>query len=310
MSRFRHFHEGEAQVQASAGVDTAAYDQAVDEAFQPAFSASEVEFVGDRTFSVAASIDADRRPWASPLVGRSGELFRVVDETNVRIAPNRIDGDPLFDNVAATAKMGVLYFDPSRRRRAKSLGRGTIESDGTISYQMHRNFGICPKYIFKRDHDAETPTDQPGDPSPRVASQLGEADRRQLTQTDTAFLASHSEMNGADATHRGGPAGFVTVVDNTTLELPDYAGNGMFQTLGNLLLDNRIGFLTIDFESGRVVQVTGHGETGPADAANPYSERTLRIAIDQVRSSFANVGIWTEVEAFTMRPGLGRPALR
>ena len=251
MTALRNFHEGEARLQAEAGVDSARFDAMVEEAFTPEMAPNEARFVAQRTFSVAASLDTDGRPWASPLLGRPDELFRVLDARTISIAAPRVDGDPLIDDIAATGELGVLFFDPSHRRRATSLGRARVEADGTITYRTRRFYGLCTKYIFKRSH---TPGDGarasvPG--APRSGPRLDRDDRAQLAATDTVFLASHHVEHGTDATHRGGPPGFVTVVDDTTLTLPDYTGNGMFQTLGNLLLDDRIGLLAVDFTSGR-----------------------------------------------------------
>lgn len=308
MSQYRNFHAGEAQLQAESGVDTAEFDAGVEQPFRPELNSSEVTFIGKRTFSVAASIDTDGRPWASPLLGTAGTLFTVEDETTVRIRPRRFAGDPLFDNVENVGSMGVLYFNPSIRRRAKSLGRGTIEDDGSITYRMHRMFGICPKYIFKREHDVDQMASSQSSASPIVASGLSDDDRAQLSTADTMFLASHSEQHGTDPTHRGGPAGFITVVDSTTLSIPDYVGNGMFQTLGNMLLDDRIGLLTIDFTTGRTLQLTGRGTIRASDPDDQYSDRTLVITIEEVRSSQVDIGTWTDIEPFDLQPNLFNPA--
>lgn len=310
MSPLRNFHEGEVALQAKAGVDTQAFDRMVEEGFRAALSPNEVDFVNRRTFSVAATIDAQGRPWASPLIGPSGELFSVQDPVTVRIDPPVIEGDPLREDIAANGELGVLFFEPSRRRRAKSMGRAVIEPDGAITYRMRRSFGLCTKYIFKRRHemgDGSGPNAE-GRPPGRTGTTLDETDRAQIEATDTVFLASQHEEHGSDPTHRGGPAGFVTVVDDATVSLPDYVGNGMFQTLGNLLVDDRVGLLTIDFTTGRAVQITGHGTIVASPSDDIYSERTLVIAIDEVRSTWPDIGQWTDIEAFDLKPGLINPA--
>lgn len=295
--QFRNFHAGEARLQAESGINTAEYDRNVDQPFLPELNDSEVRFVGQRSFSVAASLDDTGQPWVSPLIGPPGELFTVEDRTTVRVRPRRTEGDPLYENLRATGSMGILYFNPSIRRRAKSLGRGVIEGDGSITYRMHRMFGLCPKYIFKRSHVV---SDEPTSPSfaPTRSDQLSSEDQAQLSRADTIFLASHSEEHGTDPTHRGGPSGFVSVVDANTLEIPEYIGNGMFQTLGNLLLDDRIGLTSLDFATGRTVQVTGRGTILAADPSGVRTNRTLRIEIDQVRTTAFDIGEWTDIEPF------------
>ena len=71
------------------------------------------------------------------------------------------------------------------------------------------------------------------------------------------FIASAHPDGGADVSHRGGNPGFVRVVDARTLILPDYAGNTMFQTLGNLQANPHTGLLLIDFVGGTTLQVAG-----------------------------------------------------
>lgn len=313
MSDLTNFHRGEVQMQAAAGVDSERFDAMVTEAFRPELSHTERRFVSERTFSVAASIDTDRRPWASPLFGKAGELFDVVDPTTVRIAAPDTPGDPLRANVAATGELGVLYFDPSRRRRAKSLGSGVVGDDGTLTYRMTRNFGLCNKYIFKRSHEPAAgigviSESKRAGVGTAVQTSLAPQDADQLKLADTVFLASHHHRHGADATHRGGPSGFVGVAGPRTISLPDYVGNGMFQTLGNLLLDDRIGLTSIDFASGRTLHITGRGSVVASPDTDPMSVRTVRIHIDEVRVSQAEVGTWTDIEAFDLQPGLINPA--
>ncbi|MEM7324577.1 MAG: pyridoxamine 5'-phosphate oxidase family protein [Actinomycetota bacterium] len=305
--RYRNFHPGEVAFQADFGVDTDAFDVGVERAFRPELSDNEVRFVDGLTFSVATSIDGGGRPWVSPLFAPAGGLFEVVDRTTVLVRPEVADGDPLLDNVEATGELGVLYFCPSRRRRAKSLGRATLD-DGAIRYTMHRNFGLCTKYICKRAHSAGAAAATAVGEGSDVRTSLTQADREQLAASDTIYLGSHHTEHGADATHRGGPAGFVSVVDDTMLLVPEYLGNGMFNTLGNLLLDDRVALTTVDLRTGRTLQVTGRGATEPSPPDDAMSERSILIAITEVRVNHAAVGEWTDLEAFDHRPGLLNPA--
>lgn len=307
MTASRYFHEGEVALQAEDGVDTAALETLAPQVMHPQLSDTEIRFVNERTFSVATSIDTQGRPWSSPLFGAHRQpLFVVQDSTSVTVRPQRANGDPLFDNVAATGELGVLYFDPSRRRRAKSLGNARVVADGTIDYRMHREFGICNKYIFKRTHE---PAATQATPSSHTESHqhLDTASVTQLTNADTVFLASAHVINGADATHRGGPPGFVSVADNSTISIPDYSGNGLFNTLGNIRIDNRVGLMSVDFDTGRTMQLTGRGTIQSSPADDPMSRRTLVIEIEHVLISHHQHGQWTDIEAFDHRPGLKNP---
>ena len=80
---------------------------------------------------------------------------------------------------------------------------------------------------------------------------------------DTLFIASGNPENrerpssGMDASHRAGAPGFLKVLDGSKLVLPDYAGNNLFNTIGNLLVDPRAGLLFVDFSSGALLQLSG-----------------------------------------------------
>jgi uncharacterized protein len=73
--------------------------------------------------------------------------------------------------------------------------------------------------------------------------------------------------------------------------LPDYSGNRMFQTLGNLAVDPRIGMLIVDWETGRTLQLSGIAEIlwdGPEVERRPKAHRVIAIEVhavaDQVRA--------------------------
>ena len=107
---------------------------------------------------------------------------------------------------------------------------------------------------------------------------------------DTCFISSRSlsssvskhvadTAHGIDISHRGGKAGFIRVLDDKTLSLPDYPGNRFFNTLGNLLEDPTAGLLLIDFETGHILQLTGTCDivSGPAQADWPIGAERLLI---------------------------------
>src|SRR3712207_4918603 len=83
--------------------------------------------------------------------------------------------------------------------------------------------------------------------------------RTAFTPEDQAFIASRSMLfvATADATgqpecsYKGGMPGFVRVVDERTLAFPDYDGNGMYRSWGNVLLNPAVALLFLDFETPR-----------------------------------------------------------
>jgi uncharacterized protein len=123
-----------------------------------------------------------------------------------------------------------------------------------------------------------------------------------LERTDTAFIATGSRearrggVEGIDVSHRGGRPGFIQsdVADGATrLLLPDYSGNFMFNTFGNLEVSPRAGLLAIDFEQGLLLSLTGSARViweGPQVQAVSGAERLLEYRVREGR-------LWTGVSA-------------
>jgi hypothetical protein len=86
-----------------------------------------------------------------------------------------------------------------------------------------------------------------------LADRLAERSRSTFTPDDAAFiqaaiyffLATADDQGQPDCSFKGGPAGFVRVTGPSELAFPDYDGNGMFKSLGNLALNARVGLLFI-----------------------------------------------------------------
>jgi uncharacterized protein len=85
-------------------------------------------------------------------------------------------------------------------------------------------------------------------------------DRRFLERLDMFFLASVDAGGQPTCSYKGGDPGFVTVVDDRTLAFPNYDGNGMYLSMGNVEATHRVGLLFIDFEHQRRMRVDGIAE--------------------------------------------------
>jgi hypothetical protein len=123
--------------------------------------------------------------------------------------------------------------------------------------------------------------------APRLARRAGsltEDQRAWIRRADTFFIATLHPEAGADASHRGGMPGFVSV-DGDRLAWPDYAGNLMYNTLGNIAVHPRAGLIVPDFDSGAALLVTGRAaiEWDPISIAGvPGAERLVELAVDEV----------------------------
>nr|HRD10520.1 pyridoxamine 5'-phosphate oxidase family protein [Mycobacterium sp.] len=100
-------------------------------------------------------------------------------------------------------------------------------------------------------------------------------DIRLIESADTFFLGTTHPEAGNDASHRGGPAGFVRVTDER-LWWPDYPGNNMFNSFGNLAVDPTAALLFVDFRTGDTLQLSGTATVDWAAPAEDHDDQTGR----------------------------------
>jgi uncharacterized protein len=73
-----------------------------------------------------------------------------------------------------------------------------------------------------------------------------------IGRMEMAFIATAGASGDADCSFRAGPPGFVRVIDDTTLAYPEYRGNGVMASLGNMLENAHVGMLFVDFYDSTV----------------------------------------------------------
>jgi predicted pyridoxine 5'-phosphate oxidase superfamily flavin-nucleotide-binding protein len=95
-----------------------------------------------------------------------------------------------------------------------------------------------------------------------------------LAALDTAFLGTVSADGAPYIQHRGGPKGFIKVLDEQTLGLADYAGNRQYITVSNLASNDRAYLFLLDFAHRRRIKVWGRARAVEGDAA------LLRLLVD------------------------------
>ena len=92
----------------------------------------------------------------------------------------------------------------------------------------------------------------------RPSERFGEAEAAFVAARDGAFLASVSETGWPYVQHRGGPPGFLKVLDATTLGFADYRGNRQYISLGNVTADDRVSLIMVDYPNRRRLKLFGH----------------------------------------------------
>ncbi len=241
-------------------------------------------------FLVAGSADADGRVWASLLVGEPG-FVRSPTATLLTVDAQPLPGDALAQSLRVAAPLGLLGIELPTRRRNRANGHVALVHAGGFGVHVQQSFGNCSKYIQARSGPFLWPAGD-GKPSAEHA-RLSWAARELLAGVDTAFIATSSAnptlggAEGLDVSHRGGHPGFIRVAargDATLLTLPDFSGNFMFTSLGNLQQNPRAGLLAVDFDSGNLLAISGTAQVvwdGPELPTFVGAERLVEFRVER-----------------------------
>jgi predicted pyridoxine 5'-phosphate oxidase superfamily flavin-nucleotide-binding protein len=235
-------------------------------------------------FLLVGSVDAEGWPWASLLTGAPG-FVSSPDPRRLQVGCRPFPGDPLSEVLAVDIPLGLLGIDLETRRRNRVNGRVASLEDGGFTLAVDRAFGNCPRYIRRRRWQQRSSASPPAVEPFRC---LDEAARQLISGAETCFLASFAANEppgkngtgngGADLSHRGGPAGFIAIGDDGVLIIPDFAGNGYFNSLGNLLVNPRAGLLFPDFTRGDLLHLAGTVEILWEAPQIPGAERLWRFS--------------------------------
>lgn len=118
-----------------------------------------------------------------------------------------------------------------------------------------------------------------------VKTSLDEMDQAFVASRDLFFLSTIDQYGFPTVSHKGGAPGFVRVLDASTLAFPSYDGNGMFFSMGNLVMNPKIGMLFIDFEKPHRLRVHGEATIDDADpllASYPGAELVARVRVTKL----------------------------
>ncbi len=274
------YHEGERAIQQRAGVRAQA--RRLGRIISTDIPARGRDLLADQPFVVAGWRDRNGHVWASWLIGKPGLLHEENNRLHVQTDPP--PGDPLAEHLRDGMWMGLLAIDLQTRERLRINGRLQTANTGFVvePYEVYPN---CPKYIQRRllrTIDGAPPG------RPQRSTTLTDAQQAWIAGADTFFIASLHPDTGADVSHRGGDPGFVTVESDRRIWWPDYPGNNMFNTLGNIEAHPPVGLLFVDFDGGTLLQISGTGRVVWEDdrlAAMEEAERLVEVEISAVRET-------------------------
>jgi predicted pyridoxine 5'-phosphate oxidase superfamily flavin-nucleotide-binding protein len=197
------------------------------------------------------------------LSGRPGFLS-VPDPRTLHVTAAAAASDPAALGLEDGDAVGLLGIQLETRRRNRVNGSVRRREASGFDVAVEHSFGNCDKYITVRQHSFAR------DPFARVEIETLKSEAlngrmtRMIREADTLFVASYLDPEDGrrqvDVSHRGGEAGFVRVGGDGTIEIPDFAGNSFFNTLGNILENPKCGLLVVDFEKGDLLHLSGDGE--------------------------------------------------
>ena len=277
------FHEGERAVQARLGVrEVETWARKVVRPYMPEQHRAFYEAL---PFLVVAARDANGLPWVTLLDGPTG-FVQAPDARTLHIDARPPVGDALEHAFATPTDLGMIGIEFGTRRRNRVNGRAQATRTG-LHFEVGQSFGNCPQYIHPRQWSRVRPTPAPA----RRSTALDPDQRTWIEAADTLFIGSGHRGEGPDpafgmdASHRGGDPGFVHIEGPSRLVIPDYAGNNHFNTLGNLVLDPRVGLVFVDFARGSLLQLSGRATIdwdSPAVSRLPGAQRRIVVDIDAV----------------------------
>lgn len=92
----------------------------------------------------------------------------------------------------------------------------------------------------------------------RAFDRFGEAEAAFIAERDSFYLASVSQSGWPYVQHRGGPPGFLEVLDETTLAFADFRGNRQYVSLGNVADDDRVSLILMDYPNRARLKLLAH----------------------------------------------------
>ena len=290
------FHAGEIAAQQKAGTAGVATELAVSMTDSLNFASNHDAFLAAQSFAVLTTVNVKANDvWISPLFGNPGDIH-AVSEKEIAISKQCIPPGDVAQSVTAATPVSLLGIDLNKRVRHRINGEAGDQTDAAnanIQFAVKEYSPNCPKYINRREliRNPDHPDPINIDADRQERSHLTESDQAFIESMDTLWIGTYAPGGGADANHRGGKSGFVRVTSPSTIEWPEYRGNGMFYTSGNLESYNRAGVLLVDFDNGSIIQMTGtavvdweHG--GQYEGATRVMKFTIEklVRIDNVTS--------------------------
>ena len=212
----------------------------------------------------------------------SGLSIKLEDRDRVKLFGKMMAGSLSADE--APEELAEQTVTDSKHQNIGKTGHAQLV------VQITQSLGNCPKYLNKKRIQPYP------NAKPRLTCDkplLTEAAVKHVHSADMFFIASRGPED-MDCNHRGGPPGFIRVQQPTepsqpqrsVIVWPEYSGNNLYQTLGNIIYDPKIGIVIPDFTTGNVLYLSGHAEVLLNQAATTVIQKTklaVRFTVSSAR---------------------------
>lgn len=125
-------------------------------------------------------------------------------------------------------------------------------------------------------------------------TKLGRDETEFIGERDTFYMATQGSTGWPYVQHRGGPTGFLKVIDDQTLAFADFRGNKQYISTGNLLTDNRVALILMDYPRQLRLKILGRAEIFEGEKAKEWIEK---VRVLNYKASIERVYI-IRIEAF------------
>lgn len=248
------FHEGEQLIQSRLGVreQMETFGKKVIRDFMPE---QHREFYRNLPHIFFSITDESGYSWASIICGFP-DLIESPNPNELIINKLPSKHDPLFGKIKVGHHIGLLGIMLYNKRRNRLSGIVKEVKENSFSVSVIQSFGNCPQYITSRSPRL-LQSDELKESKRQYFTDFDEDIKAFISKSDTFFVSSYKSRGlgqvseGADISHRGGEPGFVRIMNNCQLTIPDYSGNFHFNTLGNFIVNPKAGLLFIDFKKRR-----------------------------------------------------------
>ncbi len=249
------FHPGEVKIQEDLNErETALLNGRL---YEDVVMAPAHKFLSQLQYFILSTEDLNKTIPVSILFGAPG--FISVDTTGKILtfdlsAHKNKSIDPVLSIITNESLVGGLAIELSTRRRLRINGKVILISNDKLMIEVAESYPNCPKYIQKRTVEI---SDNVHGETAKTDGDLIDPLRDILKNADTFFVSSLNPDGLADASHRGGPKGFIEIAENNTLRIPDYSGNSLYNTFGNFSLNSQAGIVVWDFDSSCFIHLFG-----------------------------------------------------